>query len=387
MNVLFLSPQFPPQFFLFCTALRARGVRVLGIGDAPWHELRPELQGALAEYVFLPDLHRYDDVMRATAGLIHRHGRIDRLDSLTEYWLELEARLREDFNVPGQRPADTARNRSKSSMREIFRAAGVPSSEGERLQSAEHAYQLASKFGYPLVFKPDVGVGSARTFKVRNDEELARALETPLSGYVVERYEPGRLTSFDGLTDRSGRIVFSISHKYNVGIMEVVNEKLDMHYYTRREIPPLLEELGKKAVAAFGIRERFFHLEMFEDDDGNFRALEINVRPPGGFTTDLINFACDMDIYGLWADVITGADVSKFAFERKYFTAHVARRDGIPYAHPVDAIRAKFGHLIVNTGRMPAGLSGAMGDDFFMLRHPEEEGLLEAIRFIEKRAG
>lgn len=386
MNVLFLSPQFPPQFYLFCTALRARGVHVLGIGDSPWDELNPRLREALAEYVPLADLHHYDDVMRATAGLIHRHGRIDRLDSLTEYWLELEARLREDFNVPGQRPADTARNRSKSSMREIFRAAGVPSSEGEKLRGPEHARELVRRLGYPVVFKPDVGVGSARTFKVQNDEELARALETPLHGYVVERYETGRLTSFDGLTDRAGNIVFSVSHKYNIGIMEVVNGRLDMNYYTRREIPPALEELGRRTVAAFGIRERFFHFELFEDDDGHFRALEINVRPPGGFTTDLMNFACDTDVYGLWADVISGADVSGFTFERKYFTAHIARRDGIAYAHTADEVRARFGPLLLKEGRMPPGLAGAMGDDFFVMRHPEEDVLVEAIRFVEQRA-
>src|SRR5262245_9178967 len=126
MNVVFLSPHFPPQFWLFCRALQEEGATVLGIGEPAAHELPPELLGCMAAWYQVPDMSRYDDVLRAVAFLVHRHGRIDRIDSHNEHWLELEARLREDFNIPGQRPADTARNRSKSQMRAIFKASGIP---------------------------------------------------------------------------------------------------------------------------------------------------------------------------------------------------------------------------------------------------------------------
>src|SRR6185437_16244208 len=97
------------------------------------------------DYVHVHAMERYDEVLKAVGYLISRHGRIDRIDSLNEHWLELEARLREDFNVFGQRPADTARNRSKSNMREVFRSAGVLCTEGERLTSRDHAWALAEK--------------------------------------------------------------------------------------------------------------------------------------------------------------------------------------------------------------------------------------------------
>jgi hypothetical protein len=384
VNVIFLSPQFPPQFHLFCRALKEEGATVLGLADVPFEALAPELREVLTSYYCVTDMSRYDDVLRGVAFFIHRHGRIHRIDSLNEHWLELEARLREDFNIPGQRPSDTARNRSKSSMREIFRQAGVPCSEGERLTSRDHAWALAARFGYPLVLKPDVGVGAAKTFRVESDAQLAEALEQPLEGYVVERFETGRLVSFDGLTDRSGRVVFATSHVFSSGIMEIVNRGMTMHYYSRREIPPLLEELGRKTLAAFSVRERFFHIEFFETDDGGYRALEINVRPPGGFTTDMMNFSADIDIYRLWAKVLCGRDVSHFRYDRKYFCAYVGRRDGVRYALSAEEVLSYLHDTRSAHGNMPAVLAGALGNQYFIFRDRELEPLLTAIAELEE---
>ena len=386
VNVLFLSPHFPPQYHLFCRALADEGVTVLGLADAPPEALAPELADVLDDYCRVPDMSRYDDVLKAVAGLIHRHGRIDRIDSLNEHWLELEAQLREDFNVPGQRPADTARNRSKSAMRETFHAAGVPCSEGERYTSADQARSLARKFGYPLVFKPDVGVGAAHTFRVDSDAALNKVLEQPLDGFVIERFERGRLTSYDGLTGADGRIVYATSHIFSTGIMDIVNNQLTMDYYSRRSIPPLLVELGRKVVAAFGVRERFFHAEFFESEQGGFRALEINVRPPGGFTTDMMNYGANIDVYKLWAKVLTHQDLSGFSFERTFHVAHVGRRDELTYRVPHDEVVRAMGARLILTGPMPPILAGAMGDTFYMLRDPDEASLLKAIAMIEAMA-
>lgn len=386
MNVVFLSPHFPPQFWLFARALRTEGATVLGIGEPPAHELAPELQSSLDAWYQVPDLGRYDDTMRALAWHLHRHGRIDRLDSLNEHWLGLEARLREDFNVPGPRPADVARFRSKSTMRQVFRDAGVPSTEGERLQSRDHAWALADRLGYPLVFKPDVGVGAARTFKVADERELEAALTGPLEGYVVERFAQGRLTSFDGLTDRDGRIVYCTSHVYSSGIMEVVTHRLPIHYYSRRTLPPQLVEYGTRIVEAFGLRERFFHLELFEEDDGSFRALEINVRPPGGFTTDLMNYGADVDVYALWAKVLTGRSLEGFTYERRWHVAHAARRHGVRYRLEHHDLVRELGHMLCVERPVPAVLSDAIGDHMYLLRHAEEAALKQAIALVEETA-
>jgi hypothetical protein len=101
MNYVYLSPHFPPNYYLFSVHLSRLGVQVLGLADEPYESLRPELQGALAKYYKVDDLHNYDQLLRACGYFTHRYGKLDRVDSHTEYWMETEARLRTDFNIPG----------------------------------------------------------------------------------------------------------------------------------------------------------------------------------------------------------------------------------------------------------------------------------------------
>jgi hypothetical protein len=385
MNVLFLSPAFPPNLYLFCVALAARGARVLGLGDSPPSDLRPELREALAEYVWVPSLADYDAVHRATAGLIARHGRIDRIDSLLELWLEATSRLRDDFNVPGLREAEMRTQRSKTGMARIFASAGIDHPPGERAASIEAARAFAERHGYPLIFKPDTGAGAVRTFTVASDAELERALSgdaAPLDGHIMQPFISGDIVTFDGLTDRAGRIVFCTSHRYDTGIMQVVSGALDGHYFSLREVPPSLEDIGRRAVAAFDVRERFFHLEFFETP-GGYVALEMNLRPPGGFTTDMMNYACDFDVYDLWARVITGASLDGFTYERRFYTAHAGRRDVHRYRLPHGALVEALGDRLVYHRRLPREFAAMQGDEMYLLRHPDLDALKEAISLVQ----
>ena len=59
-------------------------------------------------------MHQYDELLRALGYFTHHYGKIDRLDSLNEYWLETEAQLRTDFNIPGLKTDDMPRIKRKS---------------------------------------------------------------------------------------------------------------------------------------------------------------------------------------------------------------------------------------------------------------------------------
>ena len=100
-NVIFISPNFPVNYWQFCHELRCDGVNVLGIGDQPYDELRFELKSSLTEYYKVSSLEDYDQVYRAVAFFIFKYGRIDFLESNNEYWLEQDAHLRSDFNIAG----------------------------------------------------------------------------------------------------------------------------------------------------------------------------------------------------------------------------------------------------------------------------------------------
>ena len=87
MNVIFISPQFPSNYWNFCDRLRRNGVNVLGIGDAPYDGLSHQLKNALTEYYRVGNMEDYDQMLRAVAFFTFKYGKIDWIESNNEYWL------------------------------------------------------------------------------------------------------------------------------------------------------------------------------------------------------------------------------------------------------------------------------------------------------------
>ena len=69
-NVVFISPNFPTNYWQFCRELKNNGLNVLGIGDQPYDELTPALKDSLNEYYKVGTLEDYDAVYRAVAFFI-----------------------------------------------------------------------------------------------------------------------------------------------------------------------------------------------------------------------------------------------------------------------------------------------------------------------------
>lgn len=383
MNIVFLSPHFPPNFYRFCVQLRQLGGKVLGIADAPWEELRPELRESLSGY-YRTTMDDYGQILRACGYFTHLHGKLDRVESHNEYWLETEARLREDFNIDGFRPDSIANVTLKARMKQGFQKAGVAVARGAVVATLEEAQRFAAEIGFPAVLKPDRGVGAVSTFRVNDGEELQRVFAQKLPvNYIMEEFIQGVIHSFDGLTDRDGHIVFCTSHVFSQGIMETVNEDGDIFYYSQRQIPADLEAAGRAAVRAFDIREKFFHLEFFRTvPDDRIVAIEVNMRPPGGLTMDMFNYANDIDLYRQWAHVVLHNQFTA-TYERPYHCAYIGRKSRKSYAHNHEQIMGAYGRMIVHHEPINSVFSAALGDFGYLARSAELEELLALGRFIQ----
>ena len=162
MNFVFIAPDFPDNYRHFCDRLKKNGVNVLGIGEAPYDALNEMLRNALTEYYKVDSLEDYDQVYRAVAYLAFRHGRIDWIESNNEYWLSMDAHLRQDFNVKtGVQPHELSLWQSKSAMKPVYQAAGIPSARQHKVTTPEAALSFIEEVGgYPVFAKPEVGVGA-----------------------------------------------------------------------------------------------------------------------------------------------------------------------------------------------------------------------------------
>lgn len=384
MNTVFLSPHFPPHYHRFCLHLKQAGAAVLGIGDEPYDRLSTAVRNSLTEYYKVDDMHNYDALVRACGYFTHRYGKIERLDSLNEYWLAVEARLRDDFNIFGVRGAEIDFIRRKSRMKAKFREAGVPVARGRVVQTVDDARSLIRETGYPVIAKPDAGVGAIATYRLNDDQDLDAFFQAkPGIDYIMEEFISGAIHSFDGLADRDGNPLFYTAHCFSQGIMETVNEARHIYYYSLRELPAELEKIGRACLKAFGVKERFFHIEFFRTASDQYIALEVNMRPPGGHTTDMFNYACDIDIYRTWAELLVHGK-TQFDYRREYHCCYASRKDNLRYVHGHEEILSRYGRFIVQVEKVPGVFSSALGDIGYIFRTADLDQILEIVRFIHQ---
>ena len=386
-NVVFISPNFPTNYWQFCRELKNNGMNVLGIGDQPYDELRPELKDSLNEYYKVSSLENYDEVYRAVAFFIFKHGRIDWLESNNEYWLEKDARLRTEFNITsGFQNEDIPRIKYKSKMKEYYQRVGIATARYHLVDDIEGCREFLAKVGYPVVVKPDNGVGAAATYKLKSDEDLVAFMASKPEGvpYIMEEFVNAEVNSYDAIIDSNGEPIFETGNVTPMSVMDIVNNNDNSIYYIVKDLPEDTRKAGRATVKSFGVKNRFVHFEFFrllEDHEGlgkkgDVMALEVNMRPCGGFTPDMINFAHSTNVYKIWADMIC-FDSSLYPVGEHNFCAFAGRRDGKDFVLDHDALMAKYGHCMKMVDRIPDALSGAMGNQMYVANFPTKEAMDE----------
>lgn len=386
MNYIVISPYYPKNFQNFSVHLKRNGVNVLGIGEEPYEQLDPPLREALTEYYRVNDMENVDEVKRAVAFLFHKHGPIDRIESHNEHWLELDAALRSQFNVFGEKTADIQKIKYKSEMEKHFRKAGVPVAQGVLLRTLEDVDIGIERLGLPVIAKPDLGVGAAATYQLHTPEDVARFKDTwdQKANYFMEEFIDGELTTYDGLIDSEGNIVFEASFTYQVPTLDLLEDDLDTMYYLEKEIDPKLKAYGQATVKAFGIKERFFHIEYFRMPDGDYKGLEYNSRPAGGYTIDMYNFANSINLYNEYARIVTGQGFEGTDAEPTYLIG-ISRRDYKNYVHTKEEIINRYGSQIRLFDRTPDAFASLLGDDFMAIEAATKEEVMEITEFIHAK--
>ena len=386
MNYLLISPNFPKSQEYFAKRLSEKGITVLGIGTESYDELSPRLQEVITEYFKVNNLEDYNEVLKAVAFLTYKHGKIDRVESNNEYWLELDAKIREDFNIDGVKPSQLLLTKYKSRMKDVFRKAGARVVEGLSISNKEELAPTIETLGLPVIAKPDNGVGAANTYKLFTQEDVENFRNTwdESVSYFLEQYiDNAVLCTYDGLIDSEGNVVFDTSFTYSLPTLELINKAQDYYTDIEPKIDEKLVELGKNIVKEFGMKERFFHIEFFKLPDGEYIALEYNNRIAGGITIDLYNYAYNCDLYELYAKVVVGEEVPKY--ETDNYTATVSRRNKYNYKYSEDDVNIEYHEKIRMVEYVPKVFAEAMGDVIFIVTVGSKEELIEIIDFIQEK--
>ena len=384
-NCVFISPNFPTNYWKFCRELRNNGLNVLGVGDQPYGELSQDLKDSLTEYYKVGSLENYDEVYRAVAFFAFKYGRIHWLESNNEYWLERDAQLRTDFHITsGFQTEDMPRVKYKSKMKEFYQKAGIPAARWHLVDSEAGCAKFIKEVGWPVIVKPDNGVGASHTYRLENKEQLQAFLaeRNPETPYIMEEFIYATVNSYDAIIDSNGEPLFETGNITPMSIMDIVNDQDNSIYYILKPLPADTRKAGRAAVKSFGVKSRFVHFEFFRLDrdqegmgkKGDVVALEVNMRPCGGFTPDMINFAHSTNVYKIWADMVA-FDQSTVPVGEHAFCAFAGRRDGKNFVLGHEELMKKYGKNMRMVERIPDALADAMGNQMYVAVFPTQKKL------------
>ncbi len=391
MNFVFLSPNFPSNYQYFVQGLKENGVCTLGIGDEPYNQLHHNLKAALVEYYQVSSLENNDEVYRAVAYFIHKYGRIDFLESNNEYWLERDAKLRSDYAIDGLNKDTIQGIRYKSKMKAYYQKAGCKVARYHVVSDYQKGLAFINEVGLPVIVKPDNGMGATSTYRINTMQEVKEfynaSQETQM---IMEEYLEGTLLTYDGIADSKRRVIYESSFVFEVPVMELVNEGKDCYFYSVMNIEEDLKELGQKVVANFETQSRFFHCEYFRltkakeglGEIGDLIGLEVNMRPPGGNAPDIMNFAQDINVYQIWANMIAFDEARYDVDKNRKYCIYVARRDQHTYKHSLSQIEKKYKSAIRMNQRGPEALSKAMGNHLILACFEDKEVMMSFKDFV-----
>jgi formate-dependent phosphoribosylglycinamide formyltransferase (GAR transformylase) len=405
VNIIFVEPFFPNNQRRFVAALAGVGANVVGVGEYGEHEFGDQLRSQLGAYYRVSNV-TDPGQLNAAAEWAQSHLWIDRLESTIESHQMAAAQVREARHIPGTSVRTTWLCRDKPSMKEVLRAAGVPTAASAAVHSVDEAVQFANATGFPLILKPRSGAGALGTTRVDSMQQLQEALPTfgQYDSIAIEEFVEGHEGFYDTIAI-DGHVAHDWITHYYPNVLEAMRHRwISPQFITTNRVGDSsfyaeVREMGGRVIEALGIGTSATHMEWFYGPKG-LRFSEIGCRPPGVGAWDLYSAANDVDVYREWAHAIVQGTTER-PLSRAYSAGIIALRpsqDGqIQGYSGLDEIQQRYGQWVIDAHLPPAGTgtqpveAGYMANAWVRMKHPDYDtlrGMLDDVgRTVKVHAG
>jgi len=400
MNVIFIEPAFPTNQRQFLRALAAVGAQVLGIGERPYDWLDDETKGWLTGHQQIESVTN-EAALEWAVRDAQRRMWIDRMEATVEAHILPAAKVRERCGIPGISTRTAYLCRDKVAMKEVLRAAGVPTAASGGVSSPAEARAFVDDVGFPVIIKPRDAAGAAGTFRANSFTELEAAARA--SGLedgapaAIEEFIEGHEGFYDTLAVE-GRVTHDFISHYYPNVLEamrtrwispqiVATNRMDTSAYEA------VREMGKKVIGALGIGTAATHMEWFFGPKG-LKFSEIGCRPPGVGQWDSYCAGNEFDLYREWALAVCNHTTDQTP-SRRYACGIIALRpdrDGhIAGYDGTEEIFDKYRNLVVGQhfptpGTPTQGVeAGYMANAWMRVRHPDYDTLRGILNEIGER--
>lgn len=309
MNVVFLSPNYPPEMHEYVRGLAEVGARVLGVGDSPRAGLAPKVKAALSDYLQVPGIMDEQDLLQRVGAWL-RGRSVDRLETLWEPLVLVAAKLRERLQIPGMSYQTALGFRDKQVMKERVAAAGLRVPRSARVRTISEAIAAQERIGFPLILKPITGAGSADTYRCDDPASFKAALVRMqhVREASCEEFVEGEEFTYDTVCVDGRPVYENVAQYLPRPLIARTHEWISPVICTVRDLQQARLRrglaLGRGVLKALGMTSGFTHMEWYLKADGEVVFGEIGCRPGGAHLADQMNFTSDVDVFRGWAGAV-----------------------------------------------------------------------------------
>lgn len=320
-HIAFVAPHFLENTNRYVRAFASLpGVTLSVISDDPASAIPKALKPRIAGHYRVPNCLDGHELATALRFFSRTVGTVDRLTGALEQ-LQLPMGIARDLVGIEGIGQEVARNfRDKDRMKHVLRSHGIPVARSGLVTSIAALRAFCDAVGFPVIVKPQAGLGAKATFRVSSEEDITALAEQGLAPSLAkplqaEEFVRAREHTCETVTIR-GKAIWRSGTRYLPSPLEVLeNPWMQYCVLLPREdddspwakFAPINEAalsalFGKDANTAAGTA--LSHMEWFLKDDGTALVNEVGVRPPGVAIMPLMSLAHETDFIAAWAELI-----------------------------------------------------------------------------------
>lgn len=404
-HVLFVSPLLLENTNRYLEAFASLdGVKLSVVTQDRDTSIPPALRKHIAAHYRVGDAQDSDQLADAARKIAKAEGRIDRLTGALEQLQMPMAEARDALGIEGMSAATARGFRDKDQMKKILRAHRVPVAKSALVRSAAALTRFVKETGFPVILKPQAGVGAKSTWRVESVDDLKAlaakgvvpSADRPLQ---VEEFVRAREHTCETVTIK-GKPVWRSGTRYFPSPLEVLETPWVQYcvLLPREEEDPtwtrfhpvntaaLAALFGDEAKTAAGTA--ITHMEWFLREDGSALVNEVGARPPGVMIMPLMSIANQTDMIAKWAELIA---FDRFVPPKRTYAAGAAFFRGQGNGSRVGSVEgvedavARVGNALVEMRAPKVGAaraSGYEGEGWATVRHKTTDGVKHALRTL-----
>ena len=321
-HVVFIAPRFLENTNRFLSAFAALdGITLSVVSEDPAEGIPAAVRPRIAAHYGVKNCLDGAELTTAVRAISKGVGKVDRLNGVLEQLQIPMAHVRDALDIEGIRSEVAQNFRDKDRMKDVLRKANVPVARSGLATSPAALRTFIDSVGYPVIVKPQAGLGTRDTFRITSKEDL-EALEkkglapSERAPLQVEEFVVAREHTCETVTIR-GKTVWRSGSRYFPTPLEV----LENPWVQYCVLPPREDDLpefakfapineaalaalfGKDAGTAAGTA--LSHMEWFLREDGSALVNEVGARPPGVMLMPLMSLAHDTNMISDWARLMS----------------------------------------------------------------------------------